>query len=153
MRLKLVMALLALAMATVTFTSCGDDTPDNGLELTSYLDGNYTPTDDTCLLSATINGEKVSERASVTFQTKNLQTGYMVLNNVFEEYSSVEIKEFTLVQETEGESVCLTFTGTQQIDKNTPVQLFRLCGLWKTIHRVQYGIKKEKIVPLVLIIG
>ena len=111
MRLKLVMALLALAMATVTFTSCGDDTPDNGLELTSYLDGNYTPTDDTCLLSATINGEKVSERASVTFQTKNLQTGYMALNNVFEEYSSVEIKEFTLVQETEGESVCLTFTG------------------------------------------
>ena len=113
MRLKLVMALLALGMATVTFTSCGDDTPDNGLELTSYLDGNYT--DDTCLLSATINGEKVSERASVTFQTKNLQTGYMVLNNVFEEYSSVEIKEFTLIQETEGESVRLTFTGTQQI--------------------------------------
>lgn len=37
MRLKLVMALLALGMATVTFTSCGDDTPDNGLELTSYL--------------------------------------------------------------------------------------------------------------------
>ena len=117
MRLKLVMALLALAMATVTFTSCGDDTPDNGLELTSYLDGNYTPTDDTCLLSATINGEKVSERASVTFQTKILQTGFMVLNNVFEEYSSVEIIEFTEVQETEGDSVCLTFTGTQHIDK------------------------------------
>ena len=117
MRLKLVMALLALAMATVTFTSCGDDTPDNGLELTSYLDGNYTPTDDTCLLSATINGEKVSERASVTFQTKNLQTGYMVLSKVLEEYSSVDSKEYTLVLEDEAESVWLTFTGTQQIDK------------------------------------
>ena len=133
MRFKLTMALLALGMATATFTSCGDDTPDKGFELTSYLDGNYTPTDDACHLSATINGEKVSEKASVTFHTKNLQTGYMVLNYFFEGYSSVEIKEFTLVQETEGESVRLTFTGTQQIE-NTPVQLFRLCGLWKTIH-------------------
>lgn len=117
MRFKLVMALLALGMAAATFTSCGDDTPDKGFELTSYIDGNYTPTDDACHLSATINGEKVSEKASVTFHTKNLQTGYMVLNYFFEGYSSVEIKEFTLVQETEGESVRLTFTGTQQIDK------------------------------------
>lgn len=117
MRFKLVMALLALGMAAATFTSCGDDTPDKGFKLTSYLDGNYTPTDDACHLSATINGEKVSEKASATFHTKNLQTGYMVLNYFFEGYSSVEIKEFTLVQETEGESVRLTFTGTQQIDK------------------------------------
>lgn len=62
MRFKLAMALLTLGMATATFTSCGDDTPDKGFELTSYLDGNYTPTNDTCHLSATINGEKVSEK-------------------------------------------------------------------------------------------
>lgn len=37
MRFKLAMALLALGMATATFTSCGDDTPDKGFELTSYL--------------------------------------------------------------------------------------------------------------------
>ena len=53
MRLKLVLALLALGMIPVTFTSCGDDTPDKGFELISYLDGNYTPTDDACHLSAT----------------------------------------------------------------------------------------------------
>lgn len=117
MRLKLVVALLALGMATVTFTSCGDDTPDKGFELTSYLDGNYTPTDNACHLSATINGEKVSEKASVTFHTRDLQTGSMVLNNLFEGYASVEIEEFTLAQETEGESVRLTFTGTQQVDE------------------------------------
>lgn len=117
MRLKLAMALLALGMATATFTSCGDDTPDKGFELTSYLDGNYTPTNDTCHLSATINGEKVSEKASVTFHTKNLQSGNMVLNNFFEGYASIEIKAFTLIQETEGESIRLTFAGTQQVDE------------------------------------
>lgn len=117
MRFKLVLALLALGMIPVTFTSCGDDTPDNGLELTSYLDGNYTPTDDDCLLSATVNGEKVSEKASVTFHTKNLQTGNMVLDNFFEGYPSVEIEGFTLVQETEGEYVCLTFAGTERVDE------------------------------------
>ena len=117
MRLKLVLALLALGMTPVTFTSCGDDTPDKSIELISYLDGNYTPTDDARYLSATINGEKVSEKASVTFHTKDLQTGDMVLNNFFEGYASVEIEEFTLVQETEGESVRFTFTGTQRVDE------------------------------------
>ena len=37
MRLKIVLALLALGMIPVTFTSCGDDTPDKGFELISYL--------------------------------------------------------------------------------------------------------------------
>ena len=41
MRLKLVLALLALGMIPVTFTSCGDDTPDKGFELISYLDGGW----------------------------------------------------------------------------------------------------------------
>lgn len=95
MRLKLVLALLALGMIPVTFTSCGDDTPDKGFELISYLDGNYTPTDDACHLSATINGKEVSEKASVTFHTKDLQTGNMVLKNFFEGYASLEIEEFT----------------------------------------------------------
>lgn len=117
MRLKLVLALLALGMIPVTFTSCGDDTPDKGFELISYLDGNYTPTDDACHLSATINGKKVSEKASVTFHTENLQTGYMVLNDLFEGYTSIKIEEFTLIQETEGESVRFTFTGTQRVDE------------------------------------
>ena len=106
MRLKLVLALLALGMIPVTFTSCGDDTPDKGFELISYLDGNYTPTDDACHLSATINGKEVSEKASVTFHTKDLQTGNMVLKNFFD-----------LIQETEGESVRFTFTGTQRVDE------------------------------------
>lgn len=117
MRLKLVLALLALGMIPVTFTSCGDDTPDKGFELISYLDGNYTPTDDARYLSATINGEKVPEKASVTFHTENLQTGYMVLNDLFEGYTSIKIEEFTLIQETEGESVRFTFTGTQRVDE------------------------------------
>ncbi|MDM8252001.1 hypothetical protein QUW55_10340 [Phocaeicola barnesiae] len=117
MRLKLVLALLALGMIPVTFTSCGDDTPDKGFELISYLDGNYTPTDDACHLSATINGKEVSEKASVTFHTENLQTGYMVLNDLFEGYTSIKIEEFTLIQETEGESVRFTFTGTQRVDE------------------------------------
>ena len=43
MRLKLVLALLALGMIPVTFTSCGDDTPDKGFELISYLDGCRRP--------------------------------------------------------------------------------------------------------------
>lgn len=117
MRLKLVLALLALGMIPVTFTSCGDDTPDKGFELISYLDGNYTPTDDACHLSATINGKEVSEKASVTFHTKDLQTGNMVLKNFFEGYASLEIEEFTLIQETKGESVRFTFTGTQRVDE------------------------------------
>lgn len=117
MRLKIVLALLALGMIPVTFTSCGDDTPDKGFELISYLDGNYTPTDDACHLSATINGKEVSEKASVTFHTENLQTGYMVLNDLFEGYTSIKIEEFTLIQETEGESVRFTFTGTQRVDE------------------------------------
>lgn len=117
MRLKIVLALLALGMIPVTFTSCGDDTPDKGFELISYLDGNYTPTDDACHLSATINGKEVSEKASVTFHTKDLQTGNMVLKNFFEGYTSIKIEEFTLIQETEGESVRFTFTGTQRVDE------------------------------------
>lgn len=117
MRLKLVLALLALGMIPVTFTSCGDDTPDKGFELISYLDGNYTPTDDARYLSATINGEKVPEKASVTFHTENLLTGYMVLNDLFEGYTFIKIEEFTLIQETEGESVRFTFTGTQRVDE------------------------------------
>ena len=77
MRLKLVLALLALGMIPVTFTSCGDDTPDKGFELISN----------------------------------------MVLKNFFEGYASLEIEEFTLIQETEGESVRFTFTGTQRVDE------------------------------------
>ncbi|MCF2576936.1 DUF4925 domain-containing protein [Phocaeicola barnesiae] len=117
MKLKLVLALLVLGVTPVIFTSCGDDTPDKGFELISYLDGNYTPTDDACHLSATINGKEVSEKASVTFHTKDLQTGNMVLKNFFEGYASLEIEEFTLIQETEGESVRFTFTGTQRVDE------------------------------------
>lgn len=117
MKLKLVLALLVLGVTPVIFTSCGDDTPDKGFELISYLDGNYTPTDDARYLSATINGEKVPEKASVTFHTENLQTGYMVLNDLFEGYTSIKIEEFTLIQETEGESVRFTFTGTQRVDE------------------------------------
>ena len=49
--------------------------------------------------------------------TKNLQSGNMVLNNFFEGYASIEIKAFTLIQETEGESIRLTFAGTQQVDE------------------------------------
>lgn len=117
MKLKLVLALLVLGVTPVIFTSCGDDTPDKGFELISYLDGNYTPTDDACHLSATINGKEVSEKASVAFHTKDLQTGNMVLKNFFEGYASLEIEEFTLIQETEGESVRFTFTGTQRVDE------------------------------------
>lgn len=117
MRLDWVLGLLALGMISMSSISCGDDTPDKSIELISYLDGNYTPTDDARYLSATINGEKVSEKASVTFHTKDLQIGDMVLNNFFEGYASVEIEEFTLVQETEGESVRFTFTGTQRVDE------------------------------------
>ncbi|HJG77094.1 hypothetical protein [Phocaeicola barnesiae] len=117
MRLDWVLGLLALGMISMSSISCGDDTPDKGFELISYLDGNYTPTDDACHLSATINGKEVSEKASVTFHTKDLQTGNMVLKNFFEEYASLEIEEFTLIQETEGESVRFTFTGTQRVDE------------------------------------
>ena len=117
MRLDWVLGLLALGMISMSSISCGDDTPDKGFELISYLDGNYTPTDDDCHLSATINGKEVSEKASVTFHTKDLQTGNMVLKNFFEGYASLEIEEFTLIQETEGESVRFTFTGTQRVDE------------------------------------
>lgn len=117
MRLDWVLGLLALGMISMSSISCGDDTSDKGFELISYLDGNYTPTDDACHLSATINGKEVSEKASVTFHTKDLQTGNMVLKNFFEGYASLEIEEFTLIQETEGESVRFTFTGTQRVDK------------------------------------
>lgn len=117
MRLDWVLGLLALGMISMSSISCGDDTPDKGFELISYLDGNYTPTDDACHLSATINGKEVSEKASVTFHTENLQTGYMVLNDLFEGYTSIKIEEFTLIQETEGESVRFTFTGTQRVDE------------------------------------
>lgn len=117
MRLDWVLGLLALGMISMSSISCGDDTPDKGFELISYLDGNYTPTDDACHLSATINGKEVSEKASVTFHTKDLQTGNMVLKNFFERYASLEIEEFTLIQETEGESVRFTFTGTQRVDE------------------------------------
>ena len=117
MRLDWVLGLLALGMISMSSISCGDDTPDKGFELISYLDGNYTPTDDAHYLSATINGEKVSEKASVIFHTKNMQTGNMVLKNFFEGYASLEIEEFTLIQETEGESVRFTFTGTQRVDE------------------------------------
>lgn len=95
MRLDWVLGLLALGMISMSSISCGDDTPDKGFELISYLDGNYTPTDDACHLSATINGKEVSEKASVTFHTKDLQTGNMVLKNFFEGYASLEIEEFT----------------------------------------------------------
>ena len=117
MRLDWVLGLLALGMISMSSISCGDDTPDKGFELISYLDGNYTPTDDACHLSATINGKEVSEKASVTFHTKDLQTGNMVLYNFFNEHASVEIEEFPLIQETEGESVRFTFTGTQRVDE------------------------------------
>lgn len=117
MRLDWVLGLLALGMISMSSISCGDDTPDKGFELISYLDGNYTPTDDACHLSATISGKEVSEKASVTFHTKDLQTGNMVLKNFFEGYASLEIEEFTLIQETEGESVRFTFTGTQRVDE------------------------------------
>lgn len=117
MRLDWVLGLLALGMISMISISCDDDTPDKGFELISYLDGNYTPTDDACHLSATINGKEVSEKASVTFHTKDLQTGNMVLKNFFEGYASLEIEEFTLIQETEGESVRFTFTGTQRVDE------------------------------------
>lgn len=117
MRLDWVLGLLALGMISMSSISCGDDTPDKGFELISYLDGNYTPTDDACHLSATINGKEVSEKASVTFHTKDLQTGNMFLKNFFEGYASLEIEEFTLIQETEGESVRFTFTGTQRVDE------------------------------------
>lgn len=117
MRLDWVLGLLALGMISMSSISCGDDTPDKGFELISYLDGNYTPTDDACHLSATINGKEVSEKASVTFHTKDLQTGNMVLKNFFVGYASLEIEEFTLIQETEGESVRFTFTGTQRVDE------------------------------------
>ena len=53
MRLDWVLGLLALGMISMSSISCGDDTPDKGFELISYLDGNYTPTDDACHLSAT----------------------------------------------------------------------------------------------------
>lgn len=96
-------------------TSCGDDTP-NGEDLTwnSYLDGKYSPDNETNLLSATVNGVDVNKDASVTFRAGDLQKGSMTLDNLFDGYGSIEIKDVVMKKEDE-DPVRLTFTGTKKI--------------------------------------
>lgn len=108
--------LLVLGVISMFFVSCSDDESDGGIELRSYLDGNYSPNSEDYLLAATIDGEKVSENASVTFHAGDFKTGSMILTNLLDGYDSVEISKLALTEITEDDYKRLTFSGSQKVD-------------------------------------
>ena len=105
---------IGLCLSPMTFVSCDDE--NEGIELGNYLNGTYAPGNEKNLLSATIDGETVSEDASATFHSGDLKTGSITLNNVIKGYSSIVIDNLPLTEVTEDDYTRLTFSGEKTVD-------------------------------------
>ena len=105
---------IGLCLSPMTFASCDDE--NEGIELGNYLNGTYAPGNEKNLLSATIDGETVSEDASATFHSGDLKTGSITLNNVIKGYSSIVIDNLPLTEVTEDDYTRLTFSGEKTVD-------------------------------------
>lgn len=104
-------------LLSTSLVSCNDDNNGNsGFELTSYLDGEYSKNDADKTLTATIDGNSVSEQAKVSFRAGDFKTGSITLIHVFEGYNSIEIKDIPLQEETKDETTFLKFAGSKKVD-------------------------------------
>ncbi len=96
-------------------SSCKNDEVGNGIEMTSYLDGNYSPGNDENELSATIDKTSVSSKSSVTFRSSSNKKGYMKLIEFFEDFPSIEIEDIQLKEVVKDDYKQLEFSGNKTV--------------------------------------
>lgn len=115
--MKKIFLLLSLGFMLISFASCSDDDKGNsGLEILSYLDGEYSKDNEDRLLTATINGHDAPEQASANFRARDFKTGSITLTNVFEDHSPVEIENIPLQEEAKDDYTFLKFSGNKKVD-------------------------------------